>query len=330
MPLRAVYKLQHIVDDPRYEGFGTDQRSFFGNLSFTQDFFPDEASGAAPRLGRVWRPVKVQGRVQPFNDYPCVNSVPAFSERAVAALRDVLEANGELLPLSSKLGKYYAYNVTTVADVLDPRRSDVLYFPSSRRATWIRRYEFRAAQLKGLTIFQIPEEPGQPYVTDPFIARVEEHGLDGFDFAKVWPLPQGADWESLHKRQKRRRRAKVLPKGRFKGESVFIRLGLSAGRPSRGEAKLRDRLLDELDARLTRGATRGSPLVGSLEGHQCVDGACELQLSCPNADALVRVLRPWLNDLSWPGTVRVVKRNGGFDDVEATETAVSLRRSARR
>ena len=38
------------------------------------------------------------GHVRRFNDYPCINmSRPAFSQRAVDLLRDVLEPNGEPL-----------------------------------------------------------------------------------------------------------------------------------------------------------------------------------------------------------------------------------------
>jgi hypothetical protein len=321
MPAPSIYKLQQIMDDPRYEGFGCDGRSLFGNIAWAEDFLPD-GSGRPPRLAPVWRAPKVSGRVRSFNDYPCVDSVPAFSERAVTALRGLLEKNGELLPVSSKLGRYYVYNITTVADVLDRKQTDAEF-----DFKWIKRYEFRPGKLKGLTIFRLPEDPFVPYVTDTFVARANESGLDGLDFVKVWPIPQGASYESLHKRQKRRHQRKELPKGqRLKGRSVFIRLALRGKRPTREECKLRDRLMAELDAILVNPASR-APAIGSLEGHQCSGGMCELQLSCPDADALVRKLKPWLKAVPWPGVMTVVKRDSSFDDVEAKEAPVSVPRS---
>jgi hypothetical protein len=329
MPPPTIYKLKPIMDDPRYEGFGSASRSLVGNDAWAQDFLPDE-DGRPPRLADVWRPAKVDGRVRSFNDYPCVDSVPAFSERAVEALRDLLEKNGELLPLSSELGRYYAYNVTTVADVLDRKKADAVYSADGRSAMWIKRYAFCASRLKGLTIFRIPEDDWAPYVTDEFVARAEQHGLDGLDFAKVWPLPGGVDWESAHKRQRRRRERKELPKGsRLKGQSVFVRLGLRGKRPEKAECKLRDRLVDELDAMLVDPRSK-SPSVGSLEGHQCLGGVCELRLSCPDAAALARKLAPWLNAQPWPGEVTAVKRDRGFDNLEANETPVKLRRTSMR
>ena len=324
----SLYQLQPIVDDPRYEGFGTDQRSFLGNTTFAQDFLPDD-NGRMPRLGEVWRPVKVVGRVRSFNDYPCVSLlIPTFSERAVEVLRDVLESNGELLPLSSSLGRYYAYNLTTIVDVLDAKRSDVSYYPESCRAMYIDRYEVRPGKLEGLTIFQLRQEQGQVYVTDPFVLRVKEHGLKGFDFIKVWPLPKGADWRALHKRQKRRRERSELPTGcRIKGESVFIRLELGGTRLSKKERKLLDRAMCDLDQLLVDPASE-APTIGSLEGHECSKGVCEMRLSCPDAAALARKLMPWLNTLVWPRPIVIVKRNMPFDNLKARETPVTVRRSA--
>ena len=73
-----------------------------------------------PPLAPFWTPQRVIGQVRPFNDYPCVDLiVPAFSRKAVDALRNLLEPNGELLPLVAEVGEYFAYNITTVADILD-------------------------------------------------------------------------------------------------------------------------------------------------------------------------------------------------------------------
>ena len=66
------------------------------------------------------------GNVRRFNDYPCINLVyPAFSERAVDLLRDLLEPNGELLPVRHSVGQYYFFNCTRVVDCADLPNSKV-------------------------------------------------------------------------------------------------------------------------------------------------------------------------------------------------------------
>ena len=43
------------------------------------------------RLQSVWKPVKVTGPVNAFNDYPCLElATPVFSRRAVDALEEML------------------------------------------------------------------------------------------------------------------------------------------------------------------------------------------------------------------------------------------------
>jgi hypothetical protein len=208
MTATSVYRLYPVLDDPDYEGFATDQESMRGKFAFCEDFLPDSDTGwHAPQLAKIWKPVKVEGRVRAVNDYPCINlSIPAFSKHAVEALREYLEANGELLPLNSRIGMYYAYNVTTIADVLDIDRAIVERFPDSGRVMTIDRYMFRQQQVSNLTIFQIPEQPGDVYVTDVFVRRAHESNLAGLNFVKVWPLSAGTDWRSLKKSADRARR----------------------------------------------------------------------------------------------------------------------------
>ena len=133
-PRISVYLLEKIGNDPRYAGFQ-------GGIDFLRitDTVPQDRTNPnwrVKRLSRNWVPFAVGGQVRKFNDYPCVNLVrPAFSMRAVDALRPFLEANGEMLPLESSAGIFFAYNLTTVADVLDLHRSRMNAFQ-------IERYEF--------------------------------------------------------------------------------------------------------------------------------------------------------------------------------------------
>ena len=77
-------------------------------------------------LKATWPTPKVIGNVRRFNDFPCINlAYPAFSQRAVDLLRDVLEPNGELLPVRHEIGTYYFFNCTCMTNCVDLTRSHV-------------------------------------------------------------------------------------------------------------------------------------------------------------------------------------------------------------
>jgi hypothetical protein len=202
MPENALYNLDKVTDDPEFEGFAFVREESLRKKGgrFTWDFDPDDiqTKGRAwtvTRLAPFWSPQPVVGRVQPHNDYPCVNlTIPAFSRRAVDALRDFLEPNGELLPLVSPVGEYYAYNITTVVDILDHERSDIIWFDENHDlALRIRGYECIAEKLAGLSIFRLVEMSSSTFVHQVFVDRVRQHGLQGFDFTRLWPHPLGGE-----------------------------------------------------------------------------------------------------------------------------------------
>jgi hypothetical protein len=122
---------------------------------------------------------------KPRSDYPPLGTTPAFSQRAVDRLRDVLEENGELLPLALKGEPYYVYNVTRSIDALDEDRSDLVRF-SSGRIMEVRRLELRPDELCGVSIFRLPQVRGQIYARESFMKRVADSGLTGFAFREVW------------------------------------------------------------------------------------------------------------------------------------------------
>jgi hypothetical protein len=267
----------------------------------------------------------------PFNDYPCVNMlIPAFSSRAVESLRDFLEPNGELLPLESPVGEYFAYNLTTVVDVLDRRRSSVEYWcDPPTTAVEVEYFAFYKTKLRGLSIFRIVDLPNCTLVTDAFVKRVHDHGLNGFHFVKVWPFPANVNWrlEEVKRRRKsgQKVRTKKGPK-EVKGNTVVVILILKQNRPSRAEKKQIARFEDELDAQLAV-PSLDAPYFGSLEGDDKVAGEYRLFLSCPDANQLVEKLRPWLIGLDWPGDFHVIKRYGTLHDEDAPEELVVLPRT---
>jgi hypothetical protein len=125
------------------------------------------------------------------SDFPfLMPGVPVFSTKAAAALRDVLEIHGEVLPLSCEDcdGRdYVAFNVTTVIDALDVPRSDVKFFRDGVKVMHVTRYEFIPERLAGVAIFKLPQfVKGRVYVTDAFVQQVNDHGLTGFKFTPVW------------------------------------------------------------------------------------------------------------------------------------------------
>jgi hypothetical protein len=318
MELRAaMYELEPILDDPRYEGFGV--------RGFPKTLPPNRTSRnwRVIRLAPNWLPFEANGRVRKFNDYPCVNLMnPAFSQKAVDALRGFLEPNGEILPLVSSVGSYFAYNVTKIAAVLDPKRSKINWLKKDITAFEVERYELLTERLDGLSIFRIPENPTSTYVTEPFVARAQEHGLRGMNFIKVWPLPPGVYWRALENERRQKRHTEGLPAGQsVKGNSVVIRLQLGSPKSTGTEAEKKsvNKLMDQLDAQLVD-VNSDAPVVGSLEGFDYgVPGECRLFLSCPDADALVKKLHPWLKAVDWPKGFKVLKRYGNFADKDARE-----------
>ncbi len=316
-----IYLLESILDDPRYEGFAP-----ASDEDFPLDTpFPRDRNGRGwkvERFASTWKPMEVVGRVRSYNDFPEVMGTPAFSERAIDILRDLLEPNGEILPLRSSIGSYFAFNTTTIAEVLDWKKAKLKWFPGEKphNALAIYRYEFFAERLKALSIFRIREKPVEIYVNQEFVSRVYEHNLKGFNFELVWPLPVGVDWKVLAKHNRVKHDTQGLPKGKtLKGNTAVIRLRLKDANYNNNEHKKILKILDELDETLVDQQCE-SPAIGNVEGHDYSEpGECRIFLSCPDADALIIKLTPWFDNLKWPAGYSVLKRYGIYVDPDARE-----------
>jgi hypothetical protein len=146
-------------------------------------------------MGHAWEPPEVEilrdeeHTNRPRSDFPSLGGVlPVFSRRAVDALRDVLTANGEILPLVCAEGEYFAYNTLKVVDALDEERSAVKRFKDGGVMRVVH-HEFLPEKLHGVSVFKIPQTiRSRTYVTDEFVRRVREAGLVGFNFIPVWAL----------------------------------------------------------------------------------------------------------------------------------------------
>lgn len=159
-----------------------------------------EVRNATKSVRSWWKPIRVERLVGddkeviggmptgPMSDFPTF-TLPCFSGRAVNVLREFLEPNGELLPLLCDEGEFYAYHILTQVPALDEARSTVARIPG--RIAMIHQYEFVPSLLQDLTVFRLTREQGGiSLVTDPFVDRVVQTGLTGFDLREVWPTPK--------------------------------------------------------------------------------------------------------------------------------------------
>ncbi|SFH80401.1 imm11 family protein [Planctomicrobium piriforme] len=328
--VKAIYKLESISDNPKFEGFGMgEQPSLMGRRDRYDDLRTEYDSKAkewkTSRLAEIWEPLRVLGRVRPFNDFPCVMDIPAFSVRAVEVLRDILEPNGELLPLDTSVGSYYLFNCMTVADIIDFERSKI-DFLNKQTILDIDHLEVYEDRLDGLSIFQMRKYPNRCLVTDSVARRIREAKLEGFEFQKMWPLPTDVYW-MMHRKDPRchdELTAQPATESRpIKGNTVVLRLALEGVIPSVVEEARFETIADELDALLVN-PHRNAKYFGNLEITEFVPGEARFFLSCPDADELAKKLKPWAKTLDWPGEKWLLKRYGEFVEIEATEKAVEL------
>lgn len=108
-----------------------------------------------------------------------------FRERALRAMRRLLEEYGELLPLRCADAEVFVYNPRTV-DALDVDESTLTRF-SSGRIMMITEYEFKGEVVESLDIFKIPDLRVSPTFVGPrFVDAWRSAGLVGLDFPEVW------------------------------------------------------------------------------------------------------------------------------------------------
>ena len=331
----VLYALEKITNNPLHEGFAFVRSESIRNKSrLSMDFMPDDILSkgrdwTVTRMKSIWTPQAVVGRVRAFNDYPCVNlSIPAFSRRAIGVLGDLLEPNGELLPLQTDIGDYFSYNITTVVDLLDHDISEIQW-PDEKRvcAVDIRRYECRPETINGLSIFRLVEKPAAVYVTQAFVDRVIGHGLQGFHFIKLWPLPVGVSWRDEDRVQRKRAQQVTTTKGQTptKANTVVLLFPIAKAKPSKAEKESLATLRDEIDRLLYNpSAQSNAALIGNLEGDDYHDGSIRVFLSCPDANALIDKLRPYLKGVISDRPIKVLKRYGEFTDTNCREEYVEV------
>jgi hypothetical protein len=145
-------------------------------------------------LGKTWKPIRVQRvrvtRREAFrpSDAPYVFSggVLVFRRSAVDALRDILDAYGELLPLEDEGGvELFAYNPRTLK-ALDHERT--LGSRDDRGRVYLpHNHVFIPSVVEGVDIFREarPRNAGI-YLGERFLQRWKQAKLKGLDFILAW------------------------------------------------------------------------------------------------------------------------------------------------
>lgn len=324
-----VYVMNPVTDNPLFDGLALDDHE---DLLDTEppDWIRKYKTWQPRSLKKKWPTPNVVGNVRRFNDYPCINlSRPAFSQRAVDLLRDVLEPNGELLPVRHRIGRYYFYNCTRMVNVIDLTRSEVERLDGGLITQVDGRLVFIEKRLDGLTIFKERTLLSELLCTQTFVDRVEAAGLQGFVFVPLWPLPKGVTFNHELNRVcklSEKWKPKDFPAVDIKGNTVVLRLYCERTKASKQEIAAAEAVMSHLEEVLYDPDQKDAEsYFGDVEGHDVVAGEIRVFLSAPDCDRLVDRLMPALRSLPWPGKFHVVKRRGEYVDEGAAEEYVRVR-----
>jgi hypothetical protein len=141
---------------------------------------------------RTWSPIRMQiikedeGKHLRESDSPWLGQwALMFRPKAVNALRSLLEANGELLPLAVANEELQVYNPRHVVDALDEDRSKLSR--SDGDILIVYTHVFRPEVIRNLPIFKISNLKVSPtFVDQSFVSLWRASGLKGLDFKQVW------------------------------------------------------------------------------------------------------------------------------------------------
>lgn len=323
-----IYVVNAAVDNPAFEGLALAGAGKKVLDTWPSDWRVNYQTWEPRRLLSAWSAPKVTGNVRRFNDYPCINLTrPAFSQRAVDLLSDLLEPNGELLPVHHETGCFYFFNCTRMTNCVDLAQSETTRLNDGGVVTSTKRLVFKGEMTQGLTIFKVRTQLLELFCTQDFVERVERAGLLGFVFTPIWPLPLGVTfYDEMYRVGKLA--AKWKPKGgepiNVSGNTVVIRLYTEKKKPAANESAAANDIMQQLEASLYSPTQELKDYLGNIEGHEACEFEIRIFISSPDCDRLVRELLPVLRILKWPGRYHVVKRRGEFTDKAANEEYVNI------
>jgi hypothetical protein len=145
-----------------------------------------------PSRKNDWKPILVQ-RDRPTRrggckeaDIPYDGYALVLRPHAVAALQDILEAHGEVLPLATNDGvELYVFNPRFVLDALDMERSELEHRPESGYFL-VRKFVFIESVVRDVDIFRLSQGYLKSVFSDRFVERVKKAKLKGTEFIKLW------------------------------------------------------------------------------------------------------------------------------------------------
>lgn len=117
-----------------------------------------------------------------------------LSTRAADVLRDLLEPNGEFLPVVFPENPDVAlFHPTTALDALDKEKAELRYMDLEKKKPFkVVRYWFVEEKLGDVPIFVLAEDAGKIFVADAFVERVCENQPTGFGFRRLWSPELGS------------------------------------------------------------------------------------------------------------------------------------------
>jgi hypothetical protein len=326
-----VYELISVGgDNPLFEGLSLKNDKDDRLLeTWPTDWRINYKTWVPKSLKLSWPAPAVVGNVRRFNDFPCLEMTsPAFSRRAVDMLRDLLEPNGELLPLRHKIGTYFFFNCTRMTNCIDLTESKTMKLDDGGVVSSTEKLVFIDKMLDDLTIFKIRTQLIEIFCIQSFVDRVEAAGLQGFLFIPIWPLPNGVTfYDEMYRLSKaaHKWKPKDMEELDIKGNTVVLRLYCEHKKANKKELNAAEKVMTHLEKSLyDENQAHSESYFGNIEGHDAVDYEIRVFLSAPDSDRLVRHLMPSFRTLPWPGTFHVVKRRGEYVDTDAKEEYARL------
>jgi hypothetical protein len=160
-----------------------------------QDSDPDQwetLSALEGPIGPAWRAPLVSfirqqedGRPRQYSDCPwCMHTVLIVRDRALTALRPLLESYGEILPLRCE-EPVSLFNATTIVDALDEERSAIARFADGGVLA-IERHVFKPDGIGNNAVFKLPGRASNIYLRETVVRRIGELNLRGLAFDMVW------------------------------------------------------------------------------------------------------------------------------------------------
>ncbi len=125
---------------------------------------------------------RIDGPLPDFTDF-ALHPFPTFSERAIKALDDLLTPYGEFAAIEmDEPMRYFAFNPTTIVDLLDEEKSEIARFRSGGVMA-VDKHVLLDSVTSLPPIFKIPQtRRNTTYVNEQFVQRVQASGLLGFRF----------------------------------------------------------------------------------------------------------------------------------------------------